>query len=481
MKTLSTTMLKTKKFIYPLLLVLLLSFGAFLLFFQLPQRGIIAYDEARHGVNAYEMLQRDDWLVPTYMGEVDYWNLKPPLSQWAIMLGFKIFGYNNLGFRFQSAFATLVMLAVVALWTKKRHGSLASLISLCFLLANFVFYKTHSGRTSDADALFYLFATMGFLFMLDSRRNIRYLYGTALCFGIAFMAKSFHALFIPLACFLYLLLTGEIRKLTWKDYLLIPVLALLPIIPWAIARYQFDGARFFTSMIQTDVLARMTDEIEGKEGLWYYYFYRLATNPTVVVAGLLFAVGLGMKLSKVNRPTPEQTGLMLWMAVPVIVFSISSFKLHHYIFTSMTGMAVAAGWTVSFLWQGARRGLLLTLTLVCAAGLLVQQMVSNVQMIRSESDWGSYQEALVDMLDRDIDSGVTVYIQYNDSRSTWSQAHVLCAEMAGDVICKNGGVEAFEQEEEDALLVVDKACFDYTMLEYYPLYYESTYLIVLEN
>lgn len=280
---------------------------------------------------------------------------------------------------------------------------------------------------------------------------------------------------------MYLLLTGEIRKLTWKDYLLIPVLALLPIIPWAIARYQFDGARFFTSMIQTDVLARMTDEIEGKEGLWYYYFYRLATNPTVVVAGLLFAVGLGMKLSKVNRPTPEQTGLMLWMAVPVIVFSFSSFKLHHYIFTSMTGMAVAAGWTVSFLWQGARRGLLLTLTLVCAAGLLVQQMVSNVQMIRSESDWGSYQEALVDMLDRDIDSGVTVYIQYNDSRSTWSQAHVLCAEMAGDVICKNGGVEAFEQEEEDALLVVDKACFDYTMLEYYPLYYESTYLIVLEN
>ena len=218
-----------------------------------------------------------------------------------------------------------------------------------------------------------------------------------------------------------------------------------------------------------------------KEGLWYYYFYRLATNPTVVVAGLLFAVGLGMKLSKVNRPTPEQTGLMLWMAVPVIVFSFSSFKLHHYIFTSMTGMAVAAGWTASFLWQGARRGLLLTLTLVCAAGLLVQQMVSNVQMIRSESDWGSYQEALVDMLDRDIDSGVTVYIQYNDSRSTWSQAHVLCAEMAGDVICKNGGVEAFEQEEEDALLVVDKSCFDYTMLEYYPLYYESTYLIVLEN
>lgn len=79
MKTLSPARAFGKKAAYPLLLITLLCFGAFLLFFQLPERGIIAYDEARHGVNAYEMMRREDWLVPTYQGEVDSWNLNPPI------------------------------------------------------------------------------------------------------------------------------------------------------------------------------------------------------------------------------------------------------------------------------------------------------------------------------------------------------------------------------------------------------------------
>lgn len=44
------------------------------------------YDEQRHAVNAYEMVVNNDYLVNTYFGETDYFNLKPPLSMWAIAL-----------------------------------------------------------------------------------------------------------------------------------------------------------------------------------------------------------------------------------------------------------------------------------------------------------------------------------------------------------------------------------------------------------
>ena len=49
-------------------------------FFLLGNVPVEAWDEARHGVSAYEMLVSHAWIVNTYRGEVDYWNLKPPLS-----------------------------------------------------------------------------------------------------------------------------------------------------------------------------------------------------------------------------------------------------------------------------------------------------------------------------------------------------------------------------------------------------------------
>lgn len=56
--------------------------GGFLLFTNLGETGISDCDEARHGINAYEMMQSGDYVVTTYRGEPDYWNLKPPLTDY---------------------------------------------------------------------------------------------------------------------------------------------------------------------------------------------------------------------------------------------------------------------------------------------------------------------------------------------------------------------------------------------------------------
>ena len=76
---------------------------------------ILDYDESRHGINAYEMIRNQDYVVSTYQGEPDYWNLKPPLSFWLIAVGYRMFGYNALGLRFFSALASLLVSAALAL------------------------------------------------------------------------------------------------------------------------------------------------------------------------------------------------------------------------------------------------------------------------------------------------------------------------------------------------------------------------------
>ena len=53
-------------------LVVIFSITCFCLFFRLDAPKVVDYDEARHGINAYEMIQNDDYLVHTYEGELDY-------------------------------------------------------------------------------------------------------------------------------------------------------------------------------------------------------------------------------------------------------------------------------------------------------------------------------------------------------------------------------------------------------------------------
>ena len=58
--------------LYWVLLLALLTAGGFLLFTNLGETGISDCDEARHGINAYEMMQSGDYVVTTYRGEPDY-------------------------------------------------------------------------------------------------------------------------------------------------------------------------------------------------------------------------------------------------------------------------------------------------------------------------------------------------------------------------------------------------------------------------
>ena len=61
----------------------LLSFSiCFLLFYNLGNNSVENWDEARHGISAYEMLKNDNYMINTFNYTPDLWNLKPPLSFW---------------------------------------------------------------------------------------------------------------------------------------------------------------------------------------------------------------------------------------------------------------------------------------------------------------------------------------------------------------------------------------------------------------
>ena len=118
--------------VYWIAVVILFTLVLIFCFYRLGESTISDWDEARHGVNAYEMMQNREWIVTTYKGNPDYWNLKPPLSEWIICAFFSIFGYTRTVFRIYSAVSMFLCAGILFIWSYKRIGRIGA--CLPFLL-----------------------------------------------------------------------------------------------------------------------------------------------------------------------------------------------------------------------------------------------------------------------------------------------------------------------------------------------------------
>lgn len=169
-------MLHNKAIFWVLLLGIVCIVNAFFLLGSTP---IAPWDEARHGVSAYEMLTSHSWIVNTYRGVADYWNLKPPLSFWTIAVGYKLFGTNPFGLRVASAFFGVLTVAATVGFAWRSFSSRVGLLSGFFLVTAYSFVVSHNMRRADPDSL-YIFLTTGAVFAaLLSARAIRLLFLSA--------------------------------------------------------------------------------------------------------------------------------------------------------------------------------------------------------------------------------------------------------------------------------------------------------------
>lgn len=265
---------------------------AFLCFRCLDVAYVSSWDEARHGVSAYEMMQNGNYIVNTFGYEPDYWNLKPPLSFYGIMLGFRLFGYSVFGLRFYSALAYFLTCIAVGLFLKK-YNRLTSLIGMFFLCCNYHILGFHCARSGDADALYLLFFVIAMLAMLEVPKNHSRLYISGFCFACAFLSKSFHAGIIAVIGGAFLLLTGEIRKIKPKEWLYFILSFLLPLGIWAGARFAQDGMTFFKEMVWTDLLSRSSSASEGHTGSFLFYWDAYLKDFHYIYPYLLITAALG--------------------------------------------------------------------------------------------------------------------------------------------------------------------------------------------
>lgn len=288
---------------------------------------------------------------------------------------------------------------------------------------------------------------------------------------------------------IYLLVSRELFRLKLKEWggFLFSVFA--PLLLWFGWRFTADGFTFLRQMVEVDLLARTgSSNFEGHEFPFSFYYDTVFGNEAFLYRWLILVCILGLlagawKLWKErdrlveNRQHIEDVwGYLLWFFVPFLGFSLIRTKLIWYCYPAIVPLFLGAaiylgrllrvpvtetpiektkGWKTEF--QGV---CFWALAGICVFTTAFYMRETYYTVIRG-AHGDAFQLFLEESVDRDSAyAGRKAYIQTPteapENLGTWDQNMLFMAEISGDYHCADGGVEAFLQEKEPAVLYLSR-------------------------
>jgi 4-amino-4-deoxy-L-arabinose transferase-like glycosyltransferase len=268
---------------------------------KIGQHNLQEWDEARNGVNAFEMLHNKDFVNYYYNNEPDTWNAKPPLMIWSIVISYKIFGFNEFGLRFPSLICTVIFFVFCFKIIELLGDRFKAFLCCLILISSKAVLGNHIGLTGDFDSLLLLLLTASvyyFILYFEYKKNYA-IYLVAILTGLAFYTKGTASfIFIP-GFIAYILIRGKWLefnkdKRIWYSMLLF----ILIVSSWILLVYSFGKSTthsFYGSknsietMLVHDTFNRLTsinfekindhdnffffEVIDARLNLWNYLFY----------------------------------------------------------------------------------------------------------------------------------------------------------------------------------------------------------------
>ncbi|MCX7821367.1 MAG: glycosyltransferase family 39 protein [Brevinematales bacterium] len=322
-------------------------------FFFLDKLPVFSWDEARHGISAYEMVKSGNFVGHTYLETPDYWNLKPPLGLWFISFAYKIFGFSIFSLRFFSAFFAFISVLLCFRIFKHFFGENVAFISSSFLSLSNAYVHLHSGRTGDFDAIFsFIFVLTVYTLVFKKEDILKFLY-LGLLIASGFLVKSFAFIQIVILIFLYYYLN---RNLKVRKIFVIIIFFLIPVLIWAYLRYQYDGIRFFKSMFGYDFLSRSKIALEGHPSTNLHYLEPLILNnlfwSLFLIPAFIYRNELKINLKgefsfylKVNEFLSHPI-VISWLIASLLIPFMVKTKCAWYVNSAHPVMALIASWYI---------------------------------------------------------------------------------------------------------------------------------------
>jgi 4-amino-4-deoxy-L-arabinose transferase-like glycosyltransferase len=319
-------------------------FCLIVLFSDLGGAALFEPDEGRNAEVAREILLLDDWITPHYdfIPRLD----KPVFFFGLVALSFKLLGVAEWSARLPSVLAALGCLSLTYVLARCIFGRWAALWSVLILLTSVEFFAL--SRVVILDMVLTMFITislvcfwLGHLATGPRRKTLVLLMCVSM--GLATLVKGPIGFVLPAAViFLYLLLSRKWAVVGEMELSLGVPLFLIVVVSWYLA-VELRNPGYLRHFLWEENFARFTTTEFNRSGPWYYFFMVLA-------AGFFpWTVLLPMTLADFRKrpPADGHLFLILWVALPFIVFSLSASKLPHYILPLYPPLAILVGATVA--------------------------------------------------------------------------------------------------------------------------------------
>lgn len=362
-------------------------------------------DEPRNARASVEMLERSDWTVPTFNGELR--THKPVLLYWGQMLSYLSLGQSEFSARLPSALAAIATVFTIALLASRLSGNPRGISAAGFWSATVLatcLMMVMAGRAATPDALLIATSTLGIAMLVvgsiapsspfssGNVRSTRWIYAAAgyTCLGFAALAKGPVGIVLPLAVVhLWWIINKRLESVTlelWNNnhqgttvrlprasmfHLLksilieswhcfnplnclrsvmalrtIPglLLTLLVAAPWYVSvGLETDGA-FLRGFFIDHNLGRAMNSMEGHRGSIFFY-------PVAFAVGIfpwslwLIPIVLWTRRAFQENVVQRQLAVLgsVWVAVYIVAFSLASTKLPSYITPCYGGAALLIG------------------------------------------------------------------------------------------------------------------------------------------
>jgi 4-amino-4-deoxy-L-arabinose transferase-like glycosyltransferase len=308
-------------------------------------------NEAFYVETPREMLQRGDFISPTfnYQPRLN----KPVLSYWIVAAFYKLFHVSVGVQRLPIALGALVIV-LAALLLARAAGNLEAGLWAATGMAvapRLVMF----GRRIFIDIYISMFMALTLLFFAlaeryPERRRLFLLLMYA-SVGLGVLTKGPVAAALPALVFgIYLLVHRELRRIA---DMMIPVgliVVLAIVVPWYAALYHRYGWTYITSFIVGENIARYTEGlgVEQRRGLSFYLPVVFSDSfPWSLCLFGAAAVWLGdrrtLSTPTIDRGFRIRTLLWLWILVIVIFFTFSAAKQDLYIFPIVPAVAALGG------------------------------------------------------------------------------------------------------------------------------------------
>lgn len=312
--------------------------------------GLFDADEPAYAQAAREMLERGDWITPTFNGTPRF--DKPVLFYWLITLGYRLLGVTELAVRCWSALAGMLLVLLTASAARRWLGPPADLWSGLALATSLL--TALLARAAVTDMLLTLGVTAAILAGVAAlegpaeagRRWARI--GWA-AMGMAVLVKGPIGLVVPgLALGGGLLLLREFRSglrrlVPWEG----PAILLALTAPWYGLVLAANGWAFVEGFIVKHHLTRYTGVVSSHAGPFWYYLPVLLVGFFPWSAYLVPGAWRAWQHLKTRRGAGGADRLLAtaacWGLGELLLFSLGGTKLPSYIFPAFPALALLAG------------------------------------------------------------------------------------------------------------------------------------------